>query len=228
MTLYLAVELCVLAIPLALSFDKKVAYYRSWNIIIPSLVITGIFFILIDIYFTSEGVWGFNPDHHSGILFFNLPLEEFLFFIIIPYSSIFIHYVFISYFPQSVLKLNNTRFISLIIITALIIAAFVFSDRQYTLFYALLTATMIIVSLVMNIEILSRYYITFLIIMIPFIIINGILTGSFGAKEVFWYNETEISGIRLLSIPVEDALFSFNLILMNLIAAQRLKKIFAK
>lgn len=228
MTLYLAVELCVLAIPLALSFDKKVAYYKSWNIIIPSLIITGIFFILIDIYFTSEGVWGFNPDHHSGIMFSGLPLEELLFFIIIPYSSIFIHYVFISYFPGTTIKLNYTKLISAIIITTMIIAAIIFSDRKYTLFYTLLTATVIMVSLIMYIDILSRYYLTFLIIMIPFIIINGILTGTFGTQEVFWYDETGISGIRLLSIPVEDALFSFNLILINLMAGQTLKKYITK
>ena len=225
MSLYLAVELCALAIPLAFSFDRKVAYYKMWPFLLPAMVVNALIFIIIDIYFTSAGVWGFNPDYHSGIMFEGLPLEELLFFIIIPYCSMFVHYVFIAYLPDTVIGKRTTIIISSGLLIILLISILAWSSRDYTSFYSALTAAIILLAWMFNPSLLSRYYITFLIIMIPFLTVNGILTGSFIEGEVFWYNSDEISGIRLLSIPVEDVLFGFSLILLNLVTAEYLRKL---
>ena len=225
MSLYLAVELCALAIPLAFSFDRKVAYYKMWPFLIPAILVNALIFIIIDIYFTSAGVWGFNPDYHSGIMFAGLPLEELLFFVIIPYCSMFVHYVFIAYLPDIATGKRTTVIISSILLLILMISILAWSSRDYTSFYSALTAAIILLAWMYNPSLLSRYYITFLIIMIPFLTVNGILTGSFIEGEVFWYNSDEISGIRILSIPVEDVLFGFSLILLNLLTAEYLRKL---
>jgi lycopene cyclase domain-containing protein len=52
--------------------------------------------------------------------------------------------------------------------------------------------------------------------LIPFFIVNGILTGSFIENEVVWYNDFENLGIRLFTIPIEDTVYAFTLILLNL------------
>lgn len=225
MSLYLAVELCALAIPLAFSFDRKVAYYKMWPFLFPAILGNAIIFIIIDIYFTSAGVWGFNPDYHSGIIFAGLPLEELLFFIIIPYCSMFVHYVFIAYLPDTAFGKRSMAIISSILVLTLLISVLVWSLRDYTTFYSALTAAIIILAWMFNPSLLSRYYITFLIIMIPFLAVNGILTGSFIEGEVFWYDSAEISGIRLITIPVEDVLFGFSLVLLNLLTAEFLRKL---
>lgn len=225
MSLYLAVELSALAIPLAFSFDKKVAYYKLWPFLLPAILVNAVLFILIDIYFTSAGVWGFNPDYHSGILIAGLPLEELLFFIIIPYCSMFVHYVFIAYLPETAAGKRLTVVISSILILVLLLSTLAWSSRDYTTFYSALTAVVILLAWMYNPSVLSRYYITFLIIMIPFIAVNGILTGSFIDREVFWYDSDEITGIRLITIPVEDLLFGFSLILLNLLSTEFLRKL---
>jgi len=65
-------------------------------------------------------------------------------------------------------------------------------------------------------KLLQRYFPTFMVMLIPFFIVNGILTGSFIENEVVWYNDNENLGIRLGTIPVEDVVYAFTLILTNL------------
>jgi lycopene cyclase domain-containing protein len=73
-------------------------------------------------------------------------------------------------------------------------------------------------------RLLNRFYISFLVILIPFIIVNGILTGSLIEGEVVWYDPAEITGLRLATIPVEDFAYGFSLILINLMLMTRLQK----
>ncbi len=54
------------------------------------------------------------------------------------------------------------------------------------------------------------------ILLIPFIMVNGILTGSWIAAPIVSYNPAENIGIRLLTIPVEDVFYGFEMILLNI------------
>jgi lycopene cyclase domain-containing protein len=225
MSLYLTVELCAFAIPFALSFDRKVAYYRKWRFLLPSIFINAVIFIALDIHFTKEGIWGFNPRYHSSLLVAGIPVEEILFFFMIPYSGMFIHYVFIVYFPQVAMPKTVTLIISVVLITIFISIVVTRRYLAYTSAYSLIAAAIITLVLILDLSLLSRYYLTFLIILIPFLLVNSILTGSFTEEPVFVYNENEISGLRLFSIPVEDALFSFSLILLNLFMAESIRKL---
>lgn len=65
---------------------------------------------------------------------------------------------------------------------------------------------------------------TFLIILIPFFIVNGILTGSFIEDQVVWYNNTENLGIRMVTIPVEDAGYAFSMIFMSIILITKFRQ----
>lgn len=217
MPLYLTLELCSLFIPFILSFDKKVGFYKKWPILFPSILITGVFFILVDIHFTHKGIWGFNPQYHSNMIIAGLPLEEWLFFFVIPYSSIFIHFVLLAYFPAAVLSDKMTRIITITLIAGLTLLIVTNFNKTYTLFYCSLMIIVLIISLFEKERTINRFYISFLVILIPFYIINGILTGSFISDEVVWYNTSEIIGIRIFTVPLEDVPYGFSLILINLL-----------
>ena len=41
--------------------------------------------------------------------------------------------------------------------------------------------------------------------LIPFIIINGFLTGSYTSEPIVWYNDAHNLGLRFLNIPIETS-----------------------
>lgn len=86
--------------PLFLSFDKKVAFYKQWKYVLPAMLLPAALYIAWDIYFTSRAVWSFNADYITGIKLSNLPLEEVLFFLIVPYCCVFIYACIRAYFPK--------------------------------------------------------------------------------------------------------------------------------
>jgi lycopene cyclase domain-containing protein len=70
---------------------------------------------------------------------------------------------------------------------------------------------------------LHRFYISYLVILIPFAIVNGILTGSFIDDPVVWYNNAENVGIRFFTIPVEDFGYAFSMLYFSVLLIERFK-----
>jgi len=223
MSLYLILLICSFIVPLALSFDKKLQFYKQWKYLFPSLIIIAFFYIVFDIYFTKLGVWGFNSRYHSSLVFFNLPLEEWLFFIVIPYASIFLHDSILLYFSKFRLTNKFSKYLSIgLLIVSLIIVIFNL-DKAYTAYIFSLVIIVLIYSFFDKTNVVSNYYCTFLVILIPFIIVNAILTGSFIDEPIVWYNNNENLGIRFFTIPIEDFGYAFSLILFNLLLRDTLK-----
>lgn len=86
---YLAVLVVSLAGPLIFSFSRELTFYRSPARLVLSIVIPFVIFVLWDILVTGRGHWSFNPDYTLGITIVNLPIEEILFFVVIPFCALF-------------------------------------------------------------------------------------------------------------------------------------------
>ena len=223
MSLYLILLLCSIIVPFVLSFDKKLQFYKQWKYLMPSVVVIALVYIAFDIYFTKLGVWGFNPRYHSSIVLYKLPLEEWLFFIVIPYASIFLHDSIILYFSRFRIsnKLAKYLSVSLILIS---LALVIFNlDKVYTTYIFSSLIVVLIFSFFDKRSVINSFYCTFLVILIPFVIVNGILTGTFIDEPVVWYNNDENLGIRFLTIPIEDFSYAFSLILFILLLRNKLK-----
>lgn len=225
MSLYLILNIASFIIPFLYSFESKMKYIKRWKAVFSSILITAVFFIIWDIIFTKIGVWSFNQKYHSGIDFFGLPIEEWLFFICIPYASIFIHFAFQYFYPRVALADKTVRIIYWVLVIVILPTALVNYDKLYTsinysVLLLVLTYTVFRVPKVLN-----TFFITFLIILIPFAIVNGILTGSFIDEPVVLYNNAENLGIRLGTIPIEDIGYAFSMLLISLVLIKKIEKL---
>lgn len=215
-SLYLLLNLGSLSIPFLFSFHPKLKFYKYWKSLIIGIIISMFIFIPWDVFFTAKGIWGFNPTYFLGLKIFNLPLEEWLFFICIPYACVFTHYSLLHYFPNLKLPKTTSKTISYLFLLAFLTISIYNYNKWYTFVNFILAALLIAVVIIRKPELLRSFFITFLIMLIPFFIVNGVLTGSFIENEVVWYNHTENLNIRLLTIPIEDTVYAFTLILLNL------------
>ena len=215
-TLYLLLNIGSISIPFLFSFHPKLKFYKYWKALFLSLLITMFIYIPWDVIFTKHGIWGFNNAYFLNQSILGLPIEEWLFFICIPYACVFTHYALLYYFPNAKLAKKTTYLISAILCLTLLITILLNTNRWYTLINFLYAIILIPIVYKTNPELLQKFFLTFLVMLIPFFLVNGILTGSFITDEVVWYNNSENLSIRLFTIPIEDTIYAFTLILTNI------------
>ncbi len=213
--------------PFAWSFERRVTYYKKWKYLFPAIFLTAIFFLVWDEIFTQRKVWGFNDDYITGLMLGSLPLEEVLFFIIIPFCCVFI-YECVGYFLPGNKSYKNIRTFTYSLGALLLVIAAFNTHRDYTFWNFTFTGLLLLFTGYKNPTWFSKFWISYLYHLIPFFIVNGVLTGSFIEEQVVWYNNSENFGVRLFTIPVEDTMYSLLLLLMNISYYEFFKTKFAK
>jgi lycopene cyclase domain-containing protein len=199
----------------ACSFYPKAPFYKKWKHLWIAILIPGIIFIAWDEYFTRLGVWGFNEAYLTGWHIGSLPVEEILFFICIPYACVFT-YEALNYLVKKDYLGSTQKWITGCLIISSVTLGALNTDKWYTstTFFGLAAYLTFLLS-VSKRPFLSRFYFSYVVVLIPFFIVNGILTGSWIEGEVVWYNDSENLGIRMGTIPVEDLFYGMLLLLMN-------------
>lgn len=213
--LYLFINLASISVPLLFSFHPRIRFYEKFRTFIPAMLISAAVYLSWDIVFTRNGVWGFNAAYLVGVDLAGLPIEEWLFFICIPFASVFTHYTLTKIYPAIRLHESTTLYITWVLIALILLVSSINIDKAYTAFNGYLTVIILLLTAIKRFEILQRFYLTFLVVLIPFFIVNGTLTGSFIPNEVVWYNNEENLGIRLFTIPVEDIFYALGMLLLS-------------
>lgn len=209
---YLLINFFTILLPFATSFEKKLNFYSKWKYYFPGMFFTAAIFLVWDYFKTKHGVWGFNDQYIIGLKFFGLPIEEILFFITVPYSCTFI-YVSLSWFlANHTFKFSPSRILLATSFLSLI-ASFFLIQKAYT-FSVLLGAGLVTPLLVriLTTHQLQLFIFTYIISLFPMAIVNGLLT----SLPVVIYDNTENLNVRIGTIPVEDFIYSFLLLAMNI------------
>lgn len=198
---------------LALSFDKNVHYYKKWRYLLPAILPVALFFIVWDVVFTARGVWGFNEAYFSGWSIFGLPVEEWLFFFTVPFACIFI-YECLNFYIRYDLLAKAEPLITPFLIGSFFAIGLLFFWYMYTATTFLLSGSFLLYHYLFEpASQRSRFYLAYLVVWIPFMIVNGVLTGGFTEAPVVLYNPDEYLGFRVGSVPFDDSIYNFLMLL---------------
>ncbi len=207
---YLLLNLAIIACPLIFSFLLKGKFWRNWKALGFSLLVGGLVYIIWDVIATARGDWGFSEAYTTGFKLSGLPIEEIMFFITVPLACIFIyHSLYPKFFAR---KVQFAIVIWWAIAAASVVLSFQFADKSYTrTVFLVLAGTIVLITKLMP-ELLTslRFNALILICIVPFVIVNSILTGI----PIVFYGPNAIIGSRIGTIPIED--FIYNLAMISL------------
>lgn len=216
--LFFTVIICFIA-----SFDRRLRFNQYFVPFIKAAVLVAIPFIAWDVWFTSKGVWWFNTDYTLGLVIAGLPLEEWLFFIFIPFSCVFTYYCFEKFFKLDWLSGLNNIIVFVSVIGCSVIALLHY-DKVYTLVTAVATlATLIYLHFIARADWIGKASLVYTVLMLGFFPVNGVLTGTGLESPIVNYNPGDFLGIRMLTIPVEDAVYGYTQFLLVLYFFKRFK-----
>lgn len=202
--LFLTVAICFIA-----SFDRRILFYHSFGAFIKASLIVALPFVAWDVCFTEMGVWWFDSNYTIGISLLGLPIEEWLFFICIPFSCVFTYFCIEKFF-----KLNGLASFNKIIVFVSMVSCAVFGYLNLEKIYTLVTAialfsTIIYLHYISRVDWIASASLVFTILMLGFFPVNGVLTGFGLDSPIVNYNPNDFMGVRMLTIPVEDAVYGY-------------------
>ncbi|WP_158798288.1 lycopene cyclase domain-containing protein [Pedobacter sp. L105] len=208
---YLLIDLGLLLIPVLLFSIKQLNFTNDSKFIILAVLINVFTFSVPTEFLTQFKVVVFNPPYLTGMTLWELPIEELLLLLVLPLSGLAVYLFLNIRFPD-----NNLEKYSLAlshIIMGICIAMLYFGHRKfYPLFtFSILLAFMLYIEYVNKIRFMYRFYRAFIISLVPFYLVYGILT----TLPAVQYNQLETLNFNLGHIPFESHFYFMAMLLLS-------------
>jgi len=219
MSTYLWIDLAILFIPLLFSFEKRVRFCRYYLPLFVSIFFVSTIYIFWDMAAAARGDWAFNAQHILGVQVLGLPIEEILFFVVVPYSCLFTYEV-ISHFAYEKTWRIPVHLWGILPIFFILLSV-PFKAQAYTSTVLLFSALITVSALFLTPHLLNsrRYWIFIMITTGLFLVFNTVLTSI----PVVIYDPQAFSQIRVFTIPLEDFFYSWSMLTFYLVVYTFLK-----
>jgi len=197
---YLIFNVVVLIGPLALSFEPTIRFIKQWKAIVGAIVLSMIPYIIWDSAVANRH-WFWNVHYTLGPRFLRLPLEEWLFFVTVPYACLFSREVLRKYLPNSTKR--ELEWVRVGCFALLPLGLLIFrTGREYTglMLMALGAVALLDRQLKTDLFLQTRSYWYFALVIVCTFIFNMYLT----ARPVLIYDESYQLDFRVITIPIED------------------------
>ena len=225
---YLVLDILIIIFPLFFSFKWVFPYYKNYKPLALSIFIVGGVYILWDILVTYRGDWAFNKEYLIGIEIAGLPLEEILFFIVVPYSCIFIFENLQYFFKDKTIPFNKWFYYLIALIFLSI--GLIFYHQEYTILAMFSVAFFFFFAGKWFPKLLQsrNYWIYIIISFIAFIIFNYLLTSipivTYNPNAIWGGSVEQIWNGRFITIPLEDFFYNFSMLSFYLLVYIHFKK----
>jgi len=193
--------------------------FKYWTEAFVSIIIVMIPYIVWDAIVTGMH-WVFNTDYILGIYFAKLPLEEWLFFITIPFACLFTWEMIVRRVDWRYIQfIKNIRYV-LYIFPVVGILLFIRGHEYTGLVMIFLSLALFVDGLMKtNLILQNRFYLYLFFIILFTLIFNGYLTW----RPVVLYGESFQLDFRVFTIPIEDFGYGLSLLYLNTILFEKLK-----
>ncbi|WP_338598395.1 lycopene cyclase domain-containing protein [Sulfolobus tengchongensis] len=189
---------------------------RNYLALLKSILLVDPFYLLWDFIATWKDSWSFNPQYVMGIYVIDLPIEEIIFFLVTPFATLTIYdfmrdriakNIFIKHSENDRIIKTELILSSLFLLT---VGFIILPSHSYTAIDLIYLSSFLLLSSFQNPHIFaSKYFWEFMgLTYIPFFIFDFFLT----YLPVVIYGPRSILGIRVISIPIEDFIYSFSMI----------------
>ncbi|AAK43013.1 lycopene cyclase domain-containing protein [Saccharolobus solfataricus] len=201
---YLMIDSMIFFPTLILSFLIK----RNYVKLLKSIGIVSPIYLFWDFLATWRNSWTFNPKYVAGIYVIDLPIEEVMFFLVTPFATLLIFD-----FVMGKVRDKEVKWVPKVVCVAipllLLTLPFVY-NYSYTFIDLVYLIMSLIVSLLIGRNLLAsrNFWIFMGLSYIPFLVFDYFLTSD----PVVIYGSHSIVGIRFITIPIEDFIYSFSMI----------------
>ena len=214
---YLLFNLIVIVGPVLSQFNRQIKHISRWRVKLLTNGIIMVPYVIWDVLVTDSH-WWFNEAYTLDFRLLGLPIEEWFFFITVPFGCLLVWETL----PNTRLstQLRPLRYVRAVLYATLPIGIAVFSiGRQYTglVLCCFGLAGLLDTLLSTNLLLRPKTYLYLAIVAGLILVFNGYLT----ARPVVLYGEAYQSGYRILTIPVEDFGYGFTLVLFNAILYEK-------
>ncbi len=203
---YLIFDFIVGVMPLLGLAMYRRGIWPKWSAAIKAILPVGSLYLIWDQLVTNSW-WKFNPRFTLGLHIGNLPIEEILFFLVVPYSCLVL-WVNLNQLDKRNWSFPIEQVLGLVFTGWGVVA--LYNQKWYSLTVCLVSLVLLFCSWKAGFWLRKKSVSIFGVIVIALtIIFNGYLT----ARPIVQYASSPISNIRIGSVPVEDIVYGMNLIL---------------
>ena len=217
---YLLFNLAVVVGPVASQFSRQIKSVSRWRLKLRVSVIVMIPYVIWDTLVAGSH-WWFNETYTLDFRLFGLPIEEWLFFITVPFGCLLV-WETLPQVDRGLARLKSLRHVRNVLYAALPVGMWVFSTgKQYTGLVLCCFGLVGLVDVLIKTDLFlrPRTYLYLTIVSGLILLFNGYLT----ARPVVVYGEAYQVGYRIWTIPIEDFGYGFTLMLFNTMLYEKLK-----
>lgn len=182
---------------------------QDWQQLLRVYGLVSVPFVILDMISVHRGWWSYNAQHVGGLEVGGLPVEEILFFFVVPFACLYLYSAFKKFFANDTPVFSLWLYIPLMITVGLIFGFTYTQPLERTIVDSLLLFIVYAVFVILNPRVTRALLVWLVSVILLFLVTNTFLTSI----PVVLYDPAFGSSIRFGTIPLEDFAYNFSLLL---------------